>query len=95
MPSASFLDWAKELTAERRLTSNLVSKLLGNPQRNDRKSRRGMDFKDSRPGGRARGWEIPPLREARRRWDALRFPFPWDSAERWTTPGGTPVERDF
>jgi Mesyanzhinovviridae DNA primase len=63
--------------------SNALAALLGEPQSNH--SGRGMGFEKRReqPGRGYCGYVIPPLAEARRRWDERRFPYPWDDADDW------------
>lgn len=43
---------------------------------------------------RPRGWEIPALAEARRRWDEARFPLTWDASETWDISAPTGEPRD-
>ncbi len=64
-------------------TGNQLRALLLAPQ--DNHGGRGMGFEQRRdaPGKGARGYEIPPLADARARWDERRFPYPWDDAEGW------------
>ena len=68
-----------------RITANALAALLG-PQ--------GLGFQQI-SGERPRGWIIPPLREARQRWNERRFRVDWgleDSDTQWSVveSGRTP-----
>ena len=66
-----------------KLSANRLSTLLHRPRTNDKKSKRGMDFVKDRPSGKPTIYVIPPLPEARKRWDERRFKVEWDDGEEW------------
>jgi hypothetical protein len=79
LPSSSFLDYLNRTRRPRKLYGpNLLRNLLTGPQENCKGA--GMGFEKERKDGRAGPWgyAIPPLAEARRRWDERRFPYTWD-----------------
>jgi hypothetical protein len=88
LQSTWFLDHVNRILMPRkRISTNSLSALLGKPQSNhERNKAKGMGFEKRREeyGKGLCGYVIPPLAEARRRWDERRFPFPWEPAERWT-----------
>jgi hypothetical protein len=89
LPSSSFLDYLNLTRRPREpFGSNLLRNLLAGPQENHRGA--GMGFEKVRRDARAQkgpqGYVIPPLPEARRRWDDRRFPYTWDDdgdSARW------------
>jgi hypothetical protein len=80
VPSSGFLDYINETRKPRKLYGpNLLRNLLVGPQGNH-KGDGGLGFEKERRDGRAGPWGyvVPPLAEARRRWDDRRFPYTWD-----------------
>ena len=86
LPSSRFLAL---LNLDRRpkkpYSPNLLRNLLAGPQGNHKGA--GMGFEPGREV--ERGYVIPPLAEARARWDARRFPYPWndDDEAEWIVTG--------
>jgi hypothetical protein len=74
LQSETFIRWAKQRGW--RITDENLGFLFGEHKRGQR---RGMEFTKDREqnANRARFWLIPPLAEARRRWDQHRFARPW------------------
>lgn len=84
--SNEFVAWAEQHRdrRDRRVTSNHVAALLGEPQGNH--AGKGMRFPKDRDGRSGpRFWVIPPLAEARAAWDERRFAARWDDADDWAT----------
>lgn len=81
MPSSSFLDHLNRTRRPRTpYGPNLLRNLLTGPQENCKGA--GMGFeKERKEAARQKGpqgYVIPPLAEARKRWDERRFPYTWD-----------------
>lgn len=69
--TTEFRDFAMQKMRREDLTVSEVGGLFG---------RLGFEKVDS---GRPRGWIVPPLKEARGRWDATSFAMPWDATATW------------
>lgn len=76
LPTVPFLDWvAQRCRRSDAVSPNRLASLFGT-------SKRGMGFSKC-DGERPRGWVVPPLAEARARWDRQRFAMQWDTADVW------------
>jgi hypothetical protein len=75
-------------TARREVSANAISTFLGRPPRRGESRRKHMAFRKDREG--ARGWLIPDLLEARRRWDEVMWPEDWDDASEWECDARVP-----
>lgn len=69
--TTEFRDFAMQKLRREDLTVSEVGGLF---------ARMGFEKIDS---GRPRGWIVPPLAEARRRWDETNFAMPWDGTATW------------
>jgi hypothetical protein len=85
VPSTALVDWARDRLRNPYLNTNHLSALLGQPQANDRSAQRGMGFEKKKQRNRWH-WEIPSLRVARERWNAMRFEVEWEEADEWYAP---------
>lgn len=68
-------------------SANQLRALLAEPQKNHRGRGMGFEARREKPGEGPRGYVVPPLAEARRRWNERRFPYQWDDAEGWIVRG--------
>lgn len=73
VPTAGFREQVQEETRDSSVSLNRVSSLF-----------ESMGFTKQRDkSGTGRGWKIPPLAEARGRWDERRFLWEWDETDQW------------
>lgn len=83
LPTVRFIECVEARMRRTDITSNAVQALF--------RASFGFIKKDN---ARPRGWEIPALAEARRRWDEARFPLTWDASETWDISAPTGEPRD-
>jgi Family of unknown function (DUF5906) len=89
--SHALIEWARDQRRGwERVTPHALAALLGKPQSNHvgkGSKRPGMGF-SKRENERPRGWIIPPLPDARKRWDECRpdCPGEWDGGTSWDAP---------
>lgn len=88
LSSASFRTYCHDVAKQRTVELNDIGDLMGE----GRKTRtgvvreRGMRFERGRD--RPRGWVVPPLPDARRRWDEVRWPGDWVDTSSWGLDSG-------
>ncbi|MEQ8769223.1 MAG: DUF5906 domain-containing protein [Phycisphaerales bacterium] len=75
VPTADFLEMVRGQTRRDDVTGNRVAKMLGDL----------LGFRKDRRSG-TRGYDVPPLPEAREAWGAAMFTWGWDESEEWGTP---------
>lgn len=82
--SANLRTYCHDVAKERTVNLNEIQAVLGEGRKDrDQLIRvRGMGFEKVRKEG-GRGWLVPPLLEARQRWEERRWPGEWDDSERW------------
>jgi hypothetical protein len=72
LPTRPFVAYVADRTRREDVTPNKLQGLLG--------EKLGLA---RRIEVRPKGWEVPPLPEARRRWSERMFPWEWDAADSW------------
>ncbi|MGU3389832.1 primase-helicase family protein [Sphingomonas sp. M1A8_2b] len=84
LPTEGMQRYCTNLARRFDVSPNAIADLFGTGRkvRNGCIPRRGMGF-DKRDHPRPRGWIVPTLGEARRRWDVARWPGEWDASDNW------------
>lgn len=72
----AFTEYVRSYTKNFRVTPHRVGIFLGGQPASG-----NMNF--SKTNKRPRGYLIPPLKEARKKWDEIMFSYDWDDAEEW------------